>query len=156
MSSTLPSLLIYAGTFERVMDGKHRVTIPAAWLAQGVNEFHAIPNPSEECLIVMPAQEFQAVEEKIHQSSAAPAERRKAIRQFYSRARAVNADAHGRILFSDEQCAALHLQGEVVLVGGVVVVLKFGMRSAGMSLQARSTIPSVILLILLACNFSNA
>jgi division/cell wall cluster transcriptional repressor MraZ len=118
MSSTLPSSLIYAGTFERVMDGKHRVTIPAAWLAQGVNEFHAIPNPSEECLIVMPAQEFQAVEEKIHQSNAAPAERRKAIRQFYSRARAVNADAHGRILFSDEQCAALHLQGEVVLVGG--------------------------------------
>lgn len=118
MSSTLPTSLIYAGTFERVMDGKHRVTIPAAWLAQGVSDFHAIPNPSEECLIVMPPHEFQTIEEKIDQSGAAPAERRKAIRQFYSRARAISADAQGRILFSEEQCTPLQLKGEVVLVGG--------------------------------------
>ncbi|MFZ4116643.1 MAG: division/cell wall cluster transcriptional repressor MraZ [Chthoniobacterales bacterium] len=118
MSSNDLTSLIYAGTFERVMDGKHRVTIPAAWLAQGISEFHAIPNPSEECLIVMPPHEFQAIEERIHQSGAAAIERRKAIRQFYSRARAINADAQGRILFSEEQCNALKLQGEIVLVGG--------------------------------------
>lgn len=118
MSSSHPTSIIYAGTFERVMDGKNRVTIPAAWLAQGVSEFHAIPNPSEECLIVMPPEEFQAVEERINQSGAAAAERRKAIRQFYSRARAITADAQGRILFSEEQCSSLQLKGEVILVGG--------------------------------------
>lgn len=118
MDSSPPKSIVYAGTFERAMDGKHRVTIPAAWLGKGVNEFHAIPNPVEACLIVMPAEEFNAIEERIHQSGAAPAERRKAIRQFYSQARAVSADAQGRILFSEEQCQILQLRSEVVLVGG--------------------------------------
>jgi division/cell wall cluster transcriptional repressor MraZ len=118
MSSSHPKSTIYAGTFERVMDGKHRVTIPAAWLGKGANEFHAIPNPAEECLIVMPPEEFNAIEERIQQSGAAAADRRKAIRQFYSQARAVSADAQGRILFSEEQCSVLQLRSEVVLVGG--------------------------------------
>lgn len=118
MSSPHPKSIIYAGTFERVMDGKHRVTIPSAWLGKGPSEFHAIPNPTEECLIVMPPEEFSAVEERIQQSGAAPVERRKAIRQFYSQARVISADAQGRILFSEEQCRALQLRSEVVLVGG--------------------------------------
>lgn len=100
------------------MDGKHRVTIPAAWLGKGASEFHAIPNPTEACLIVMPSEEFNAIEERIQQSEAPPAERRKAIRQFYSQARLVAADAQGRILFSEEQCKILKLSSEVVLVGG--------------------------------------
>jgi len=110
--------IIYAGTFERVMDGKHRVTIPAAWLGKGCNEFHVIPNPTEDCLIVMPPDEFNAVEDRINESTAMPAEKRKAIRQFYSRARAITADAQGRILFSEEQCRILQLSAEVILVGG--------------------------------------
>jgi MraZ protein len=113
-----PSSIIYAGTFERTIDAKHRVTIPAAWLAKENNEFHAIPNPIGECLIVMPPSEFAQIEARIQESSATPAERRKAIRQFYSQARSVNADAQGRILFSEEQCSALKLVGNIVLVGG--------------------------------------
>ena len=116
MSTSTP--IIYAGTFERAIDAKHRVTIPAAWLGKGHNEFHAIPNPVGECLIVMPPAEFNEIEARIQQSSATPAERRKAIRQFYSQARSVSADSHGRILFSDEQCSALKLTGNIVLVGG--------------------------------------
>ncbi len=116
MATTTP--IIYAGTFERAIDAKHRVTIPAAWLGKGENQFHAIPNPVGECLIVMPPTEFNEIEARIQQSAATPVERRKAIRQFYSQARSVAADAQGRILFSDEQCSALNLSGNVVLVGG--------------------------------------
>ncbi len=116
MSPSTP--IIYAGTFERTIDAKNRITIPAAWLGRGNAEFHAIPNPLGECLIVMPPAEFNDIEARIQQSDATPAERRKAIRQFYSQARAVSADAQGRILFSDEQCSALKLIGNVVLVGG--------------------------------------
>lgn len=109
--------IVYAGTFERVMDAKHRVTIPGAWLGKGVNEFHVIPSPLGECLIVMPPEEFNAIEDRINQSSASPAERRKAIRQFYSQARAISADGQGRLLFPDEHCSQMKLKGEVVLVG---------------------------------------
>ncbi len=116
MATTTP--IIYSGTFERTIDAKNRITIPAAWLGKGQNEFHAIPNPVGECLIVMPPAEFNEIEARIQQSAATPLERRKAIRQFYSQARSVAADAQGRILFSDEQCSALKLIGSVVLVGG--------------------------------------
>lgn len=118
LSMTTSTSIIYAGTFERTIDAKNRITIPAAWLGKGKNEFHAIPNPVGECLIVMPPGEFNDIEARIQQSEATPAERRKAIRQFYSQARSVSADAQGRILFSEEQCTSLKLTGNIVLVGG--------------------------------------
>jgi MraZ protein len=108
----------YAGTFERSMDAKNRVTIPASWLNGGPDEFHAIPHPSGDFLIVMPPEEFDSVETSIKQSGIPSDMQRKAIRQFYSQARAVGADSNGRILLPEDQCTALKLDGEVVLVGG--------------------------------------
>ncbi|MFZ4716423.1 MAG: division/cell wall cluster transcriptional repressor MraZ [Chthoniobacterales bacterium] len=118
MSKTTQKQISYAGTFERSMDAKNRVTIPAGWLNGGPDEFHAIPGPSGDCLIMMPPSEFDSIESRIEQSGAPAPERRKAIRQFYGRARAVSADSNGRILLPDEQCEAVKLKGEVVLVGG--------------------------------------
>ena len=118
MSKTTFKSISYAGTFERSMDVKNRVTIPAAWLNGGPDEFHAIPGPSGDCLIVMPPEEFDSIESRIEQSGAAAPDRRKAIRQFYGQARAVSADSNGRILLPDEQCDSVNLKGEIVLVGG--------------------------------------
>lgn len=100
------------------MDAKNRVTIPAAWLSGGPDEFHAIPGPSGDCLIVMPPAEFDSIESRIEQSGAPAPERRKAIRQFYGQARSVSADSNGRILLPDEHCDSVKLKGDVVLVGG--------------------------------------
>jgi MraZ protein len=100
------------------MDAKNRVTIPAAWLNGGPGDFHAIPHPSGDFLMVMPPAEFDSIEASIKQSGLPSDKQRKAIRQFYSQARAVAADGNGRILLPEEQCASLELQGEVVLVGG--------------------------------------
>lgn len=108
----------YAGTFERSMDTKNRVTIPAAWIQGGPDEFHAIPSPSGEYLMIMPPEEFNSWEGRIKESGLASDIQRKAIRQFYSQAHAVSADSHGRILLPEEQCSAVKLDGEVVLVGG--------------------------------------
>jgi MraZ protein len=118
MSKTTSNTISYAGTFERSMDAKNRVTIPAAWLEGGPDEFHAIPGPLGDCLIVMPPAEFDSIESRIEQSGAPAPERRKAIRQFYGQARAVSADSNGRILLPEEQCDAVKLKGEAVLVGG--------------------------------------
>ncbi len=100
------------------MDVKNRVTIPAAWLNGGPDAFHAIPGPTGDCLIVMPPEEFDSIESRIEQSGAPAPERRKAIRQFYSQARAISADSNGRILLPDDHCDSVKLKGEVVLVGG--------------------------------------
>jgi division/cell wall cluster transcriptional repressor MraZ len=118
MSKTTSNTISYAGTFERSMDVKNRVTIPAAWLSGGPDEFHAIPGPSGDCLIVMPPEEFDSIESRIEQSGAPAPERRKAIRAFYGQARSVSADSNGRVLLPDEQCDAVKLKGDVMLVGG--------------------------------------
>ena len=118
MSKTTQKPISYAGTFERSMDAKNRVTIPAAWLNGGPDEFHAIPHPSGDFLMVMPPEEFDSIETSIKQSGIPSDMQRKAIRQFYSQARAVGADSNGRVLLPEEQCGALKLEGDVVLVGG--------------------------------------
>jgi division/cell wall cluster transcriptional repressor MraZ len=100
------------------MDAKNRVTIPAAWLNGGPDEFHAIPHPSGDFLMVMPPDEFDSIETSIKQSGIPSDMQRKAIRQFYSQARAVGADSNGRVLLPEEQCGALKLEDDVVLVGG--------------------------------------
>ncbi len=118
MPDPAPKPISYAGTFERSMDAKNRVTIPAAWLDGGPDDFHAIPHPSGDFLMVMPPEEFDSVEANIKQSGIPAIEQRKAIRHFYSQARAVGADSNGRILLPEEQCDALKLKGDIVLVGG--------------------------------------
>jgi MraZ protein len=118
MTKSTSRSISYAGTFERSLDAKNRVTIPAAWLNGGAAEFHAIPAPSGEYLMIMPPDEFDAWEERIKASGLPNDTQRKAIRQFYSQARAVSADSNGRVLLPEEQCNSVQLEGEIVLVGG--------------------------------------
>ena len=117
MSKTTSKPISYAGTFERSMDAKNRVTIPSGWLEDGPEEFHAIPSPALDCLMVMPPEEFNSWEDRIKQSGLPADVQRKAIRHFYSQARALSADSQGRILISEEQCETLKLKGDIVLVG---------------------------------------
>ena len=118
MPNPAPKPISYAGTFERSMDAKNRVTIPDSWLDGGPDEFHAIPHPGGDFLMVMPPEEFDSIEISIKQSGIPSDMQRKAIRQFYSQARAVGSDSNGRILLPEEQCDALKLKGDIVLVGG--------------------------------------
>ena len=109
---------IFTGEFRHAMDAKNRVTIPSRWRRGEVDEFFAIPNPDGGFLMVMPTGEFKRLAEKVeHDESLSPAERRKFIRQFSSRAQHVTSDKQGRIVLPDEQCKLLNLRSEVVLVG---------------------------------------
>jgi len=109
---------LFSGTFERSMDAKKRVAVPAPWLSNGEGEaFHVIPHPSEGYLIVMPPAEFVQTEQKFEASSLPPDKKRKAIRQFYGAARLVATDSQGRILLSEEHCTKANLSGDIVFVG---------------------------------------
>jgi MraZ protein len=109
---------IFTGEFRHAMDAKNRVTIPSRWRRGEVDEFFAIPNFEGGFLMVMPPAEFKRLAEKVeHDESLSPAERRKFIRQFSSRAQHVTSDKQGRMVLPDEQCKLLNLRSEVVLVG---------------------------------------
>src|SRR5262252_3330119 len=106
---------IFTGEFRHAMDAKNRVTIPSRWRRGDIDEFFAIPNPDGGFLMVMPPSEFRRLAEK--DESLQPADRRRFLRQFSSRAQHVTGDKQGRIVLPDEQCKQLKLQSDVVLVG---------------------------------------
>jgi len=114
-----PVNAVYSGTFERSLDAKKRVTVPAKWLDGGEQDFQVIrnPQPDSPCLIVMPPEEFAQMEGRIQGSDLPAPRKRKAIRQFYSSAHAVTSDKQGRILLPEEVCSQAGLTSEVVLVG---------------------------------------
>jgi MraZ protein len=110
---------LYSGTFERSMDAKKRVAVPASWLTRGEGElFYVIPHPTEGYLMVMPPSEFDRWEQRIQESPATAAEKRMAIRKFYSEAHTTTTDRQGRILLSDKHCERAGITGEVIFAGG--------------------------------------
>lgn len=109
---------IYAGTFERSVDVKNRVTIPAEWKVEEGGALFVVPQSKRKFLIGMSPEEFNSVEEQIGQTSLSRAEQRKMIRHFYSSARMVTTDKQGRILLPDEHCKAVGLGNAAVLLGG--------------------------------------
>ena len=109
---------IFAGEFRHSMDAKNRVTIPSRWRRGDSDEFFAIPNQQGGFLMVMPPSEFRRQVERVEKdASLDPADRRRFIRQFSSRAQHITGDKQGRIVLPDEQCKQLSLQSDVVLVG---------------------------------------
>ena len=109
---------IFAGEFRHALDAKNRVTIPARWRSGEVDEFFAVPNPENGCLMVMPtavAHEVAARAKSDPRFSAQDVQR--FIRQFYSKAQHVTTDKQGRIILPEEHCRQLGLKGEVILVG---------------------------------------
>ena len=110
---------LYSGTFERSMDAKKRVAIPSPWLSKDEGElFHIIPHPAEGYLMVMPSAEFDRWEQRIQDSQAPAAEKRMAIRKFYSEAHTATTDKQGRVLLSEKHCDRAGLTGEIVFAGG--------------------------------------
>lgn len=109
---------LYSGTFERSMDAKKRVAVPATWLNKKEGEvFYVVPHPSREFLMVMPPAHFEEWEQRIQESNLSAEKKRKAIRQFYGAARSVNTDSQGRILLPEEHCSQVGLNGAATFVG---------------------------------------
>jgi MraZ protein len=110
---------LYSGTFERSMDAKKRVAVPALWLTRQEGEiFYVIPHPSEGYLMVMPPSEFDRWEQRIQESAASATEKRMAIRKFYSEAHTTTTDKQGRILLSEKHCDRAGITNEVIFAGG--------------------------------------
>jgi len=110
---------LFSGTFERSVDAKKRVAVPASWVSQEEGEaFHVVPHPTEGYLMVMPTLEFDRWEQRIQESDLTPSEKRMAIRKFYSEAHTATTDKQGRILLTEKHCERAGLTNEAVFVGG--------------------------------------
>lgn len=117
MTPETPDRPFFSGTFERTLDAKNRVAVPAAWVSGEDVEFFVVPHPVDGQLMVMPQAELRATEQQIKDSSIAPHEKRMAIRQFLGAAHRVLTDKQGRILIPDTHAASAGISGEIVFVG---------------------------------------
>ena len=112
------STTVYSGTFERAMDAKKRVAVPASWLGKEEGEIlHVCPHPKEGYLMVMPPVELERYQAKIEASALSPVGKRHAIRKFFSEAHTVTTDKQGRIVLSEKHCERAGLSGDVVFMG---------------------------------------
>ena len=110
---------LFSGTFERSMDAKKRVAVPASWLSKDEGElFHVVPHPTDGYLMVMPPAEFAQQEQRFEAAPLDPIAKRMAIRKFYSEAHATTTDKQGRILLTEKHCERAGLVGDIVFVGG--------------------------------------
>src|SRR5882757_6896388 len=112
---------LYSGTFERSMDAKKRVAVPANWLTKEEGEiFHVIGHPTEGYLVVMPPLELEQQQILINENKElTPAEKRIATRRIFGNAQRVLTDKQGRILLAEEHCKhAGLLDGGITFVGG--------------------------------------
>jgi len=110
---------VFAGTMRHALDDKHRVTVPARWRRSGWAELFAIPDPRQPMLILLTELEMQRLGGELDVLPGLdPVARLSFKRQFFSQAQICPIDKQGRLVLPADLCAALSMQGEVVLVGG--------------------------------------
>lgn len=113
---------IFAGNFERSMDAKKRVPVPAAWLQgkDGGEVFYSVPHPAGGFLMVMTPEVLKQQEQHFMENPRlSPIQKREAVRMFYASAFRLTTDGQGRILLPDEHCEQAGLKGPVVFVGAM-------------------------------------
>lgn len=121
METTLSPTPIYAGEFRHAIDPKGRVTVPSKWRREEGDDFYIIPNPDNECLLIMPPEEFKAIGRKVESNTAmSETAKRVFFRTFYSQAQPSTVDKQGRMLLPEEYCKRVGLGEDVVLAGGDV------------------------------------
>ena len=110
---------LFAGTVQHTLDENHRVTVPARWRFDGLNEFFAVPDPRRPFLILLTSTELQKMVSELESNQDIdPLERRQFARQLFSRATPCPLDKQGRLVLPYEICASLGFRNEVLLAGG--------------------------------------
>jgi len=108
---------IFMGEFCHAIDGKNRITIPAAWRFEEETELFVIPNSGMPCLTVMSRMELNRVRAKA-ETLAGP-QRIALLRRIGALGRQVTLDKAGRFSLPDDFCKQLKLSGEVKLSGAI-------------------------------------
>jgi len=117
MSTPSTKTAIFSGMFQHALDAKKRVTIPARWRSDGIEEIFIVRNPKRACLTALPPDVFQQIGDDAKARAGTAAEHRAFMTQFYSHAASCVIDKHGRLLLPDKHREQAALDTDVVLTG---------------------------------------
>lgn len=108
------------GTFPRTLDQKQRIAIPKRLrdeLSQDSDLTLFVAPGTDRSLSLYTEPAFEALANKLSQSSKDPASARNYLRMFYSRAERVELDGQGRVRIPERLVAFAGLESAVVLLG---------------------------------------
>ncbi len=119
MSDEAKSLCFYAGEFEKQLDEKRRITIPAKWRFkgdEGENSYLAIPT-TYGAISVFPPNMMAEIYQKISKISIANPAKRKVLQRFMSKSCTFGCDKQGRAMLGESVLKAAGINKEVCMVG---------------------------------------
>ncbi len=105
----------FVGEFRHRIEGKNRITIPAAWRFGEEVDLFMIRKTMEKCISVMPRSEADHFKAKADEMQ--PEDRAQFLHFLGRDVRQVTLDKAGRISIPDEFCKRLEIEGEVMLTG---------------------------------------
>jgi MraZ protein len=108
---------VYMGEFRHALDGKNRLTIPAAWRSAEEAELFLIPSSTSPCLTVRPRADLDRI--RTEAAAMSGAQRAIVLRRIGSLGHQVTVDKNGRLSLPEEFCSQLKLTGEVTLSGAI-------------------------------------
>ena len=99
------------------LDNKSRLTIPAKHRDLLAPAVVVTRHPSEDCLLLLPLNEWQRLADKIASLPLVDAKSALLRRKVFSNAEDIKADAQGRILISQALREHARIDGAVLIVG---------------------------------------
>ena len=114
--------ILYVGEFERTLDAKKRLTIPAKWRFPGdeADVYVAMPSP-DGSIIVRPPKQMEAFLEKLSAVSSGDLRAQRTLNQIFSMAHSFGCDKQGRINLNEGLMKQAGLTKDVVLLGAMNV-----------------------------------
>jgi|688.fasta_scaffold393357_2 MraZ protein len=106
---------VFSGEFRHKIEGKNRITVPAAWRFEEEVELFMIRKTHEKCISVMPRCELERIKGETNMMN--PEDRAEFLHQFGRNVRQVTLDKGGRISIPDEFCKKLGIEHNVMLSG---------------------------------------
>jgi MraZ protein len=107
----------FTGTYTHTLDGKGRVSVPAAYRRQLTGEGLHLNLGLDGCLIIYPPEKWEAVKRELSSLSRGREAERFFLRRFARFLRAVSLDAQGRIMIPAELLEKAEIDSEVVFLG---------------------------------------
>jgi MraZ protein len=109
---------VFLGEYAHNLDDKGRLTIPAKFRDQLMAGLVVTRNPSSNCLLAMPMDEWERISAQVRQLPALTDPRIGLLRRaIFSAAEDLKPDKQGRILISQRLRDFAHIETEVVVAG---------------------------------------
>lgn len=107
---------MFVGTYRHRLDPKGRVSVPAQFRRE-LPEGSVVAVGPDGRLMIWPADDWQALEQRYRRTSETDAEERRLIRVLLGSARGFELDAQGRMLIAPEHRAFAQISDTAVFTG---------------------------------------